>query len=1182
MCKPLFVMVLGMGLAMQASASMSLLVNPTSSKKSLHEVVPAWSLDQPGHYVWDNGVALDYDGDTAFVYAPLEAMGMASIDGVPERRAERSYLRVEQIEMGVRVQTPHGNFIFIGNSIRLPEMDGELRIPASDSRWLLSFEGGVVVRLAKGPVTALIGRDGSLTLSGMTSLHAAFGPTSTARVSTYEAYGVARDIDSATIQFPQDWVQIKQGDHGWVGLPHGRAQYRRHGDSIQLDQIQGAVQWRPATAQAEAWVARFASHPSWFLTPEATGWKGTAKDHDGMKLQVETWARDNASGMPSFKTDLWRLTAPGASKALLLSFSPSGEVNTGSRMAAFSIDSRVDPLSLRLNETGGARVDRYARALESIGAWVGPDQVVEEEDPYEDPSFVVEDWNDDGVFFLGSLLHGGFLGADRAGSRVGSWSQAWDLSGDGFADVFHYNPAMVFNFLGELKSILVIGINARDGSARFTTRGGYDIQKVTSHFSKTPLDGVFLHDANVGFEEHFFVNVDENAFPDVFPKGANLFYYTIEGGRVNRMTMGRLSGHGDLRAWEIELDPQPYDPADVDFHIVRWTNAVGRTLAMNTISVPETWDGGPVTPRDFLRGWYDMVEGVHRARGCFATFSPPGAQMGASEGMYGGVYTTQERIEVDEHGATYTLYHSPLMGDLHLKGANFGSYAVPATTPDFWLDIHRFHHPQAHEGSERYVGIEPAIRFRAREAKRMEGPVYLYYADRSGDGYMDTYLYDVDNDGWFERGLWHNHEEGVIQFREGDLLTAWPETITFTEELYLPDNYDAIGELYRRGFTEAPWVARTTLGSSGRPVLTQTHPYFREWSPDPFVVLPGEWQVRVAVDTVYRQSGEDAWRDFTPRGVSRLGTMFFERGIIQDKLAGAWTDEALANVDVLILTRLDRMPTDEAVERLLKWIEAGGRLIVAPESEPLQAIRFTALGEQLGYTLAPERLERRTVAARWTSLGPIGHPETRAAEARAPGPWNAIRHFSAPAESALLDGFTHLSFMAYPVREGGNVEPLLQYQDDELEAPVTLVGRMAIGSGHVLVSGADWFSNRFIWHHEHFERGTQNERLTERFIDLITANVPVPQVAKVEPAAEALTVHLSGKGGPVLISPRQQARATGLAHIGNIIELPPHQRRSGVTVDGEAVDHRFRGNLLEVNVPSGARVVQVHYETVED
>src|SRR5690606_14425881 len=158
---------------------------------------------------------------------------------------------------------------------------------------------------------------------------------------------------------------------------------------------------------------------------------------------------------------------------------------------------------------------------------------------------------------------------------------------------------------------------------------------------------------------------------------------------------------------------------------------------------------------------------------------------GASEGMYGGALSTSERIEYDPTGASFTLYYSPLMGGLHLKGAKVGSYAIPSGTPDFWLDINRYYHREAHTGTERFVGTEPSVGWlRGSESRRMEGPVFLSYHDRGGSGYFDTYLYDLDNDGVYERRLAYDAATSVVTLNDERFLTAWAQAMAFGEVKY--------------------------------------------------------------------------------------------------------------------------------------------------------------------------------------------------------------------------------------------------------------------------------------------------------------------------------------------------------------------------------------------------------------
>lgn len=995
---------------------------------------------------------------------------------------------------------------------------------------------------------------------------------------THETYGIPKESSGRMLSDPRDWILARPSDAdegGWVVTTESEDGLRiEDGRSIQTVGSGGVLRIAPASNRALAWEEVFRGGPSILLEPDGDGvWQGRAKDQ-GQPLRVRVTDR-NRNHRPDTEEDLWVFSAD-ENKGLLVAFSHSDDAR---RAAVFPFTAGV-PDETELDETGGARGNRFAKALDSIGA-SSPEERTAVQTDLRLPAIILEDFDGDGTFFEGTWLSGGFLGGDRAGKRIGDWSTAWDLDGDGLGDVFEYDPSMVLNFFNTFVSLLAVDLDPLAGTAGFEKRKGYDLQNYGSHFSKSPSASQFVGEAKAGFEEHFFVNLPADPDHPLFPNGAAFFYYTIGGGDVNRLTMGRLSGEGGLRAWEVELDPVPADPEKTEYNVIRWENTQGATLPLNTISAPPDWGGETLGIREALRGWYAMAEGEFATKSLFATFSPPGTQMGSSEGMYGGAYTTQERIEVDQTGGSYVLYHSPLMGDLHLKGADYGSYAVPAGTPDFWLDINRYYHREAHTGAERFVGAEPAVRFRAREAKRMEGPVFLSYRDQNDDGFFDQYLYDEDNDGIYDSTLSHRPENQTLVIANREFLAGWPESIDFAEIEYLPENYEGLAQLYQKGFPLAPMVIRAGLGSSGIPTIVESHPYFRERRPSAYVVLPPEWRVTAAVGY---HAGNDpknlGWKNFGPDGNSRIGTMVVENGLVQETMSGPWTSESLAAIDLLFLTRLEFTPDEKEIEALVEWLREGGLLIIAPETDPEHAIRFNVLGQALGYRFGESPIKRRTVSARWASLGPINRPDSRAAEDRAPGPWNEIAHFQSQSAPELLDGMDFLSFTALPIESlADGYDELLRYANPDDSDHVRLIAESNFGTGRILLCGADWFTNRFIWHHEFYEKGTSNERMADRLIRRMVRNLPVPQVLSVEEAEESVRAVVRGKGGTVYFPARYQPRATDLAHIGNNAKLPLPRELRAITVNGEETPFSRTGLLYSVPLPSGDSEVILHYTT---
>ncbi|MEI6033047.1 MAG: hypothetical protein WCS65_02050 [Verrucomicrobiae bacterium] len=910
----------------------------------------------------------------------------------------------------------------------------------------------------------------------------------------------------------------------------------------------------PASNDQEAWSVRIKTQPIIVaLGDGAGGFDGTI-DLGGKSANLKIIDR-NENKKPDMDADLWLWSNPKAGKPLLaLAYSQSPDASSGKRLCIFKTE-KVDLAKTALDETP-----------------VDISKVLPEGKSLLKPELIIEDWNQDGLFLRGGLISGGFLGADRYGKDGVKWSNAYDLNGDNLSDVYEVTKGhYLFNFKQDIVSLLDVSIDPIQASVAVSVYEGYEMQKRTSMFSKTTdIAGRTYQGAIQAFEEHFFADMRPEENPKVWKNGASFFYYANGGGNVNRMSMGRLDGKKDLRSWNIEMDPVPVDD-EVNWNIVSLKDAAGHELKLHTISVPQAWNGTKESFRGFYQGWYSMVEGKFRTTQLFACFTSQGINLPFPEGMYGGAFTTDGRIEVDEHGGTYDLYFSPLMNALHLKGAGFGAYAVPADTPDFWLDINRYYHREAHIGNHRFVGAQPGLLWRQHEAKRLLGTVFLSYSDEDGDGRMDHYIYDIDNDGIYDRMLQYSDKAGVISLTDKDFTAAWPMKVKFDDVKYLPEKYDEVSALYQKGLGQAPMVASLSIGSSGTPVNRVTKPFYKEEIPPFFVTFGKPWQTIVASD-MYHCGNVDLWTDFSPGGISRIGSMFAKRGIVQKTLASKWTDDSLKRIDVLILPALKLTPSEEEAQALKRWIDRGGICIASTVEGTPARMRFSALGSILGFKLGDEFLQRRTPLNMTKGLGGI-RPEARASETRTPGPWNQIKHFSDPLKFGILEGFDYLSFTGYSLDMLSNgLQPFLCYDGKPLMALAT------IGKGRLLVSGIDLWTNRYIWHHEFFEGGTKNDRLVERIVSLLADVLPIVDVSEMKCAPDRITMAISGKGGPMRFSRRYDLLSNALPLPGNKADISKMSfSLESATVNGQSVPITEVGTLEEISLPAGHSNVEITY-----
>lgn len=1144
----------------RAAATDFFLINPASEPLALPATVSSATAGSPkdGSHILPGGEATaDVFEGRVRVLAPVGAMSSVKLATDFKQAPADRLLRVTEQPEAVEVETPAARFRAGADFLEIGAKEKSIRIGIGAFKPAILFKGANVVVLGDKERRIEIFRSGFSRLTGFKSVQFPPGDGVTLVQARKTELGVAKPANAQGLVFPEDWLRV-----AWTPKVFGTAVLPAYGTAIKGKDgavtIEGPapeVWLAPASSDREAWAARAQTQPAIIASADGP---------DRFKASVEVGAKTvalvildrNKNAQPDAAGDLW-LWEQNGKPALALAFSSAADFPR--RLAIFKTGA-VDLAKTFLNE-------RPDDASVAVPEGLAPLK----------PEIIIEDWNKDGIFLNGGLVFGGFIGADRFSKDGVKWSQAWDLNGDRFCDVFEDSPGhYLFNFKGEMVSQFGIEMDPLAASAAIRIIRGYDIQKICSMFSKScDPAGRMFKGAVQAFEEHFFADISPQENPAVWKNGAAFFYYLIGGGDVNRLTMGRLDGSAALRDWDIELDPvpEPNDPAE--WTVATLKDASGHELKVHSVSIPEDWKGEKAGPRQFYKGWYDVAEGRIKTRALYACFSPPAAVCPSSEGMYGGSLTTQERIEVDEKGGTFSLYYSPLMGALHLKGADFGAYAIPAGTPDFFLDINRYYHREAHTGEERFVGAQPTVTWRQREAKRLIGPVFLGYSDEDGDGFFDRYIYDMDNDGIYERILGYDAKAGVVTLTDRNATAVWPREIKFEEIKYLPENYDAVSALYKKGTGQPPLVVSTSIGSSGTPVNIVTSPVFKEESPPFFATCGKEWQTVVATD-LYHGGKIDPWLDFGPSGTSRIGSMFAKRNVTQRTLDAPWSDESLAGTDILLLPTLGLTPSEDEVAALKRWIERGGVCILSTTEDKAAWTRFAAIGKLLGFEPAAEILDKRAPVHMWKGLGGIG-PQAKASEMRTPAPWNEVKHFDDPSKAGLLEGFEYLSFSGYPLAKlDGALKPLLGYDGQPLVAVAE------IGKGRLLVSGVDLWTNRYIWHHEFFEGGTRNDQLVDRMVGLLVAPLPVLKVSAVDCSPEKISIKLAGKGGALKFSRRYDALSTDLAHIGNRTDLAKKKfKLAGASVNGTPVTIREVGTLEEVQLPPGESVLEITYAEIK-
>jgi hypothetical protein len=922
--------------------------------------------------------------------------------------------------------------------------------------------------------------------------------------------------------------------------------------------------------------------PNWYVPAEPVVLSAQGNGlFDGKRGSLQLSVLDrNGNGLADLQADLWWVRpADGKSPGLLYAFQPAA-----SGQAEF--------LCLAKPPAG-------MKALQNVAVQaripVDPKEFTQIE--LRDQSFVVGaasattkalvtfwDWHAAGRFFCGDLLAGGHMTEGWSTTNDTHSGVVLDLDANGIADVFfEYATKSApdglggshahYNFSGRIGGLRRFTIDTSAGKVNYLSMMGGGVpggprmlMDISSQYSKTMQFGRYFKGAAQGFEEHFHYRLDQqDETGGAFATSPNaLFFFKTTNGNIDRMTMGRFGG-GPSVGWNIELDPlETVNDQPPAFRVCEFRDPQGRTVKVTSSILPERWDGKPLTLKRQANGGVDILPDApwkhvstgkyFNLQGVHASFSQEGNYYVCNEGMYGGYLSYAERIERNRRGVDFTLYYSPIFGGLHLRNADVGYTAFP---PDFHgsdrFNQHRWYRKDGLELKENFIGTLDI--YCMPEGKRYLGPEWLYYQDLDGDGYFDAYLYDEDNDGLYDRSAWYTAASGSVLYCQGDRFAAWPEKFQFTDVPYQMESYDRMEQLWLKGLGEDPLPARVTLSSSGLPIEyrrgAQRTPARDTLPPRNLCVSAGqEWSARVAVDTYHGDPTQGTWQDYGPDGLVRLATLFQQHRVLPATLAQPWSDATLAPLDVLILTRLTRLPTNDEMVALFRWIHAGGTLLLSPQVDDETRVWFAYFGERMAFALQPARIENRTSIRRYPSLGAF--EAGYIAQERIPAPGNRLEHYQTEIPG-LLDDLTYACFTGYSLQLTGKMTPLLRYKDQ----PV--IAWMPLGKGRIVINGTDLLVNRYVVHPAYLEPRMDNDELVNRLVRWLAESVAAFDVQWQETTAECTSFTVAGKGGTLTVR-----------------RLADNQR---LLVNGQPVTTVPQGIVEQFTLPAGTHTVSI--ETVK-
>jgi hypothetical protein len=738
----------------------------------------------------------------------------------------------------------------------------------------------------------------------------------------------------------------------------------------------------------------------------------------------------------------------------------------------------------------------------------------------------ISDYSGKGIYFQGDLFRGGPLFSGKSNRY-----SAMDLDGDGDGDVY-FTGTYRFDFRDELAGYYNIGVGGTPCDYRIIARGGPPGESIGEYdwmFNKSISAGYGYKGADRGFEEHLLYHIDSHDDEPV--KGPAFFFFKTSDDYIDRMTMG---GFGltdrDHLAWNIEFDPleeETNQPAA--FRICQYEDPYGNKARFLSTTFPQDWDGKKLEfkkqgHRDIdycpFAPWYRIAkENLYEIHGLIAAFAPDGNVMWSSEGMYGGSLTTGQRLDVSTSGKhSFVLYYSDLFGGLHLKDAEYGYQGCDMGHPfnRICQNYNELHQPWAVDMPEgKWQGGRNKNKL---EGCRLESPMFLCYADRDRDGFFDTYLYDAENNGIFDKTLHYDESHKTILMRQKNKTTAWQYTNKIKQADYLIGNYNIIEQMYLEGLNIPPLVIRTSLSDSGVPIEwvygKEGNMHLKgmmEKRPDFYIIARDQWQNKIGLD-LYHSAGQAApWDDMSPTGFSGLALQCAKLGLSTAELNSRFSPANLADLDVLIMPQPLKQPTQFEMLHLLNWVKKGGKLFIIPTyTDQASKTALHALVNRFDVDLSSNKITAEASVKKYGIRGSF-HAEIPEFDYNfMPSFAQQIKHYSSPIPG-LLDDFDFITCVGYPFQNKGSFESILEYDDK----PVIL--HSSLGKGTIVISGIDIFCNRYINHLQYVQPRADNTWLMGRILENVLDDLNKVDIDITDVDEYSAEFNVTGKGGPLRI-----------------------------------------------------------------
>jgi hypothetical protein len=521
------------------------------------------------------------------------------------------------------------------------------------------------------------------------------------------------------------------------------------------------------------------------------------------------------------------------------------------------------------------------------------------------------------------------------------------------------------------------------------------------------------------------------------------------------------------------------------FPVSTYTDPHGNSISMCADFLPDKWHGERLDCKTWPDGqwdywptnnWNSFVRKKHPFVAVY--FWRPGLDNHSEhEGCWNSLHFSpflRNEIASDGTSPIY-LYRSPFLKGLHCLGLTFGLQFMHDREDHKIANDYLQARLKDGEKLAEYFGPQKWCNDYSRST-RLEGKMFLYYLDQDGDGYADTYLLDDDNDGYFEKRMWYDKEKGILSFYDGGMLGIAARKLEFPGHSLELKNYEKLVELYQDSLAK-PGLLQEIRVKDGR----------CENAGASFVaVLGAGWLPQVAVDAVHA-GGNDLWKDFGPEGLDTLGRVLSESPVEVRTLATAYSREALAEVDLLLVARLNSPLSGTEQQTLEDYVTRGGLLLILAGNQASGGLKeLTArfgvkIGSEKALSLVPGECQPSEILGQTKATGTYG----------------------------LLQGVAPFFLEASNVEAGARAKTVLECGGKPL------ILEAALGKGRVLVVPSNMFLNRFMClprelRKEPFKPG--NQALAKNLMKHLLDALP-PRIDTMECGDFKAHMHLCGRGG---------------------------------------------------------------------